>query len=213
MSSMSEAMTRSTFPWLLAAWLVAGCAFAQPATHPVASTSPAIELSSRGPASPGPQAPTRALARLAPAQGGPVTIYLPRLFEDGSLGLRAVARPATNADEPLRDAIEALIRGPNGGERADDFEYPLDPRTALRSVAVNGGMATIDFESGIDGVYGRPYSELVYWSIVYTATEVPGVDRVTLAYRGSMLREIGEPTLAVPAAAGRADAPDWARPR
>ena len=75
------------------------------------------------------------------------------------------------------------------------------------------GLLHIDFESGIDGVYGRPYSELVYWSIIYTATEVLGVDRVTLAYRGSVLREIGEPTVAVPAAAGRADAPDWARPR
>jgi len=177
------------------------------------SAVPTIELSSQAPGSPAPQPPTRGLARPAPAQTGPVTIYLPRLFEDGSLGLRAASRPSTTPDEPLRDAIEALIRGPNGDERADDFEYPLDPQTALRSVAVNAGMATIDFESGIDRVYGRPYSELVYWSIVYSATEVAGVDRVTLAYRGTVLSELGEPTVPIAARASRSDGPDWVRPR
>jgi len=191
-----------------------GCAISQPATAPTAvaapsSTVPPIEQEVPSVAA---QLPTRPLARPAAEQGA-ATIYLPRLFEDGSLGLRAASRPASLPDDPLRAAIDALLLGPNAAERADDFEYPLDPRSRLRSVTVNGGTATLDFETGIDQVYGRPFSELVFWSIVYTATEVPGVERVALAQGGTPLRQLGEPAVSIPAAASRADAPDWVRPR
>jgi len=158
-------------------------------------------------------APTRGLARLAPAQSGPVTIYLPRLFEDGTLGLRAVTRPQTILDDPARDGLEALLRGPTGDERADDFEYALDPHTRLLGLAVRDMTATVDFDSGIDRVYGRPFSELVYWSIVYTATEAADVQRVALSEQGEPLREIGYPPIPVLFFATRADAPDWVRPR
>jgi spore germination protein GerM len=150
---------------------------------------------------------------LASAQSGPVTIYLPRLFEDGTLGLRAVTRPQTILDDLARDGLEALIRGPTGDERADDFEYALDPRTRLLGLAVLDLTATADFDSGIGKVYGRPFSELVYWAIVYTLTEAPGTQRVALSERGEPLREIGYPPIPVLAFATRSDAPDWVRPR
>ena len=158
-------------------------------------------------------AATRGLARPAPAQAGSLTIYLPRLFEDDSLGLRAVIRPTRLPDQMARQALEELIQGPTGDERAADFEYPLSPRTALRDVRVANGTAIIDFESGLDRVNGRPYSELVFWSIIYTLTDVPGIDRAMLMERGTMLHQLGDPPFAVPATASRADAPDWARPR
>jgi spore germination protein GerM len=158
-------------------------------------------------------APTRALARPVPEQGDGRAIYLPRLFEDGSLGLRAVGRSATRPDDPARDAMEALVRGPTGDERADDFQFALDPRTGIRSIQVAGSTATVDFESGLERIHGRPFSELVFWSMVYTLTEAPGVERVTLLERGEPLRELGSPAFAVPASATRADAPDWVRPR
>ena len=159
------------------------------------------------------ESPSRGLARPAAIQSDALTIYLPRLFEDGSLGLRAVSRPAAHRDDRLREALEALIAGPDGDERASAFQYPLQPRTRLRSIAVNGGTAVVDFETGIDRVHGRPYSELVYWAIVHTVTEVAGVDRVTLSYRGDVLRDFGDPAVPIGVAAGRADAPDWVRPR
>ncbi len=80
-------------------------------------------------------------------------------------------------------------------------------------MTVGAGTATVDFESGIEKVHGRPFSELVYWSIVYTLTEVPAVDRVALLYRGQPLQEIGFPPVPVLPVATRADVPDWARPR
>jgi len=141
------------------------------------------------------------------------TVYLPRLFEDDSLGLRGVARSLAWSATPARDAIDQLIRGPNGDERAADFHYALDRRTRLRSAMITDGTAIVDFETGLEHVHGRPFSELVYWSILYTATEVPGVERLALQEGGGRLSELGFPAFSVPAAAGRSDAPAWARPR
>src|SRR6266516_5349900 len=55
-----------------------------------------------------------------------LTIYLPRLFEDDSLGLQAVDLHVASTGVPARDALEALIKGPDCPERARDFEYALD---------------------------------------------------------------------------------------
>jgi spore germination protein GerM len=132
---------------------------------------------------------------------------------DEALGLQAVTRSAPAELEPAQAALAALIAGPNGDERADDFQYPLDRRTAIRSVRVENGTALLDLGTEIDRVRGRPFSELVYWSLVYTLTEVPGVERVALRREGEALTQLGDPFYAVPASAGRADAPAWSRPR
>jgi spore germination protein GerM len=158
-------------------------------------------------------APTRALARPVPEQGDVRAIYLPRLFEDGSLGLRAVVRSVTRPGDPARDAIEHLVSGPTGDERADNFQFALDPRTRIRSIQVAVGAATLDFEAGVDRIHGQPFSELVLWSIVYTLTESSSVERVTLLDRGELLRELGSPPFSVPVGVTRADAPGWVRPR
>ncbi len=142
-----------------------------------------------------------------------ITIYLPRWFMDEALGLQAVSRAVPLDVEPVRAAAAALIAGPNGDERADDFQYPLDRRTRLLTAQVENGTAVLDLGDEIDRVRGRPYSELVYWSIVYTLTEVPGVERVALRRLGEPLLELGAPPFQVPPTASRADTPDWARPR
>jgi spore germination protein GerM len=143
----------------------------------------------------------------------PITIYLPRRFLDDALGLQAVARSVPADQEPAHAALAALIAGPDGDERADDFQYPLDRRTQIRAVRVEDHVAVVDLGAEIDRVRGRPFSELVYWSIVYTLTEVPSVERVALRREGEVLAQLGDPFFAVPAAAGRAEAPAWARPR
>ena len=166
------------------------------------------------PAAPAPVEAAAGPSTVAPAgAAGSFTIYLPRLFEDDSLGLRGVARSLTWSGAPARDAIDELIRGPNGDERAADFQYPLDRRTRLRSATITDGTATVDFETGLERVHGRPFSELVYWSILYTATEVRGVERVVLQEGGGRLSELGFPAFSVPATATRQDAPAWVRPR
>jgi spore germination protein GerM len=83
----------------------------------------------------------------------------------------------------------------------------------LLATTVDAGVATIELGERIQRVHGRPYSELVYWSIVFTATEAPGVEAVRLLYRGVPLTELGAPPFAVPSEGRREAAPAWARPR
>jgi spore germination protein GerM len=149
-----------------------------------------------------------------PAGAGEIPIYLPRWFADDTLGLQGVPRVLKPTEDPAWEVLHALIRGPTGDERAADFAYALDHRTRVRSVRLEGVTGTIDFGEGLERLQGRPFSELAYWSIVYTLTEVPGVSRVTLEQDGSRLTTFGLPAFTLPAAAaGREDAPAWAQPR
>jgi spore germination protein GerM len=110
-------------------------------------------------------------------------------------------------------ALELLVAGPNADERAADYEYPLSPRTRINRDTVADGIATADFAAGLDEGHGRRYSELVYWAIVYTLTEAPGVRGVSLAVNGLAITSLGDPPVPIPAIGRRDQAPDWARPR
>jgi spore germination protein GerM len=140
------------------------------------------------------------------------TLYFPRYFEDSSLGLRGVERPIPD-DQPVRRALEALIQGPDGPERAADLNYPVNPHTAIVSFELVNGVVTVELGPELAEVRGRPYSELAYWSIVYTLTELPEVRGVALLHAGQPLREFGYPPVPIPAVASRSDAPGWAHPR
>lgn len=167
-----------------------------------------------GPVAQRPPRPLPLATATPPPQAIEIALYLPRLFEDDSLGLRRVSRTIVPSGEPARDAVEALIRGPNGDERAADIQYPLDRRTRVLAARVEGGLVELELDDeGLRLVHGRPYSELVFWSIVYTLTEAPGVDGVMLLREGRPLLEFGSPPVAVPPGASRRDAPAWVRPR
>lgn len=140
------------------------------------------------------------------------TIYFPRYFEDSSLGLRGTERLVATDQTALR-AFEGLIQGPDGPERAADFQYPLNPRTKIVSFTLVDAVARIELGPELSDVRGRPFSELAYWSIVYTLTEVPGVRGVSLVQSGQPLRNFGFPPVAIPAVATRAEAPSWVTPR
>jgi spore germination protein GerM len=127
--------------------------------------------------------------------------------------MQAVERAVPASQEPAYAALAAFIGGPNGDERADDFQYPFDRRTRIHGVRVSNGTAAVNLGSEIDRLRGRPYSELVYWALVHTLSEVPGIERVELHREGIPLRELGDPAFAVPTVAGRGEAPAWARPR
>lgn len=140
-----------------------------------------------------------------------ITLYFPRLLADGSLGLSAAQREVPTNGLP-RAAIEALVDGPDGDERAADYEYPLSPRTQVVSFEVRDRIATVEFGPELARVRGRPFSELAYWSIVYTLTGLDGVDGITLVKDGVSLEEFGYPPVRIPGVAGRAAAPGWIRP-
>lgn len=165
---------------------------------------------------PAPEGSPRALVATRPPSGPTpdiTTIYLPRLFPDGSFGLSPARRAVSASNERGRQAIELLIEGPNGDERANDFQYPLSIRTKVVAFHIADGAASIEMDQELERVRGRPFSELVYWSIVYTLTEAPGIHAVTLVRAGRPLREFGFPPLAISSRATRSEAPTWVRPR
>src|SRR3954469_912160 len=122
MSSMLASRTAGVVCGLTALCMLFRWPPAQPPAAPPAAIAPPVTAQPiEQPAPSGAaQPPTRPLARPAAEQGA-ATIYLPRLFEDGSLGLRAASRSASPPDDALRAAVEALLLGPNAAERADDF--------------------------------------------------------------------------------------------
>ncbi|HEY3116245.1 MAG TPA: GerMN domain-containing protein [Chloroflexota bacterium] len=148
-----------------------------------------------------------------PLSGTIITIYLPRLFSDGSLGLAAAQRGIPAQDDQLAASLQALIQGPSGDERADDYEVALDRRTQVVALQREGDAALMTFDENLARVRGRPYSELVYWAIVYTATEAPGVQRVGLLQQDRPLLQFGYPAVTIAARASRSDAPSWVYPR
>jgi hypothetical protein len=163
-----------------------------------------------------PDAPTRliqipiATPRLGATQ---ITIYLPRLFDDGSLGLQGVPRYVVLSNDPVRDVLTSLIRGPDGNERAENYQYALDRRTQVVVARSDADTAHVEFDEALRRVHGRPFSELVYWSIVYTLTELPGIEGVALWQGDRPLATLGDPPFPVPPRGVRAAAPSWARPR
>ena len=182
-------------------WSAAGCDFARGVTGSSAGPTP-------------PPTPLRgALPGLAPGTPSTeLTLYFPRYLEDESLGLSATRRAVPNSDLP-KMALEALIQGPDGDERAADYAYPLSPRTKVLTFRLDDGVAQVELNSELEKVRGKPFSELAYWSIVFTLTEVPGVRGVSLLRDSQPLREFGYPSFTIPEIASSADAPAWARPR
>lgn len=159
-------------------------------------------------------APIIQIATATPGVGATqIRVYLPRLFEDGSLGLQGVPRHVVLSDDQVRDVLTALIRGPDGNERAEDYQYALDRRTQLVMARAEVDTAHVEFDDGLRRVHGRPFSELVYWSIVYTLTELPGIEAVSLWQGDRPLAALGDPPFPVPPRGTRAAAPAWARPR
>src|SRR5438552_601773 len=67
----------------------------------------------------------------AQQSGTQITIFLPRLLEDDSLRLEPVPRTIAPSSNSARDALQALVDGPTGDERAADLEYALDRLTQI----------------------------------------------------------------------------------
>jgi spore germination protein GerM len=141
-------------------------------------------------------------------------VYFPRWFDDDSLGLQAIERQLPTGENVARAALEALIQGPTGPERANNVQYALDRRTRILGFSLDGGTASIELDpEGLDRVHGRPFSELAFWSVVFTVTEAPGVERVVLVRGGAPLAVLGDPPFTLPMVASRSAAPQWVQPR
>ena len=166
------------------------------------------------PAPPPPQPARRDAAAPAVAGTRVAQVYLPRWFDDDSLGLQGLERQLPAGENVARATLEALIQGPTGLERANNVQYALDRGTRILGLSLNDGTAVIELDSeGLDRIHGRPFSELAFWSLVFTMTEAPGIESVTLVKDGTPLAALGDPPFTLPTQASRSQAPPWVQPR
>ena len=136
----------------------------------------------------------RDLTLTDPATGsdasGASRIYLVGPGEDRLL--RAVPRDAATR----RELIEILLRGPNEGEIEAQFSSFIPPATELLSARTNGQFLILDFSSQLTELTPQGLTQAIA-QIVYTATELDGIEAVQLRVEGqelSVQRPSGEAT-------------------
>lgn len=99
----------------------------------------------------------------------------------GSDRLARVARPVETAD--VHVAVRALLDGPTESEAASGLRTAVPVGTRLLGATVEGGTARIDLSESFVGVAGENQVPAVA-QVVFTATGLPGVERVVVAVDG-----------------------------
>jgi len=120
-------------------------------------------------------------------------LYFIRIGSDGSaLRVRADRRlPVT--DSPLRDAIQALIAGPNAEERQRGLISLIPGGTRLLSITIRGDTAYINFSEDFQyNTYGSEGHAAQLRQVVFTATEFPNIRDVQILIEGSRVDFLGE---------------------
>ena len=111
---------------------------------------------------------------------------------DGTTRTVAVDRELPQSDSPLRDAIVALLAGPDAREKGQGLASMIPAETRLRSATVKSRTAFLDFTESFrftaGGVEGLA-AELR--QVVSTATEFPTVDQVQILIEGEKVRFLG----------------------
>lgn len=97
-----------------------------------------------------------------------------------------VSRPL-NADEaPLNIALGSLLAGPSQAEKAEGLTTQLPPGTKLLGLSVKDKTAIINLSRDLE-TYGGGTARLkgMIAQIVYTATEIPGIEKAWLWEEGN----------------------------
>ena len=111
---------------------------------------------------------------------------------NGRLLMKSVIRPIPASDSPLRDALEALLRGPTSPELNGGLLSMIPMEAKLRNVSVRGDTAYVDFsESFRFNAQGTEALNAQLRQVVYAATEFPSVKNVQVLLDGKKVRYLG----------------------
>ena len=132
-----------------------------------------------------------------PAAGPPrteVQVFFVRTEPGGRAQTLAAVRrrvPDGPGDALASEALRALLDGPTRAERSHGLTSEIPPGTALRSVALRGGMATVDL--GVAFTQGGGSSSMLarVWQVVYTATQFRDVSSAQLLIGGRRVAALG----------------------
>ena len=101
-----------------------------------------------------------------------------------------VERELRDPDAPLATALGGLLAGPTAAERARGFRSAVPAGTALRSVSIEDGVATVDLSArfAAGGSIASVRTRLA--QLVFTATQFPTVSAVRLMLDGRPVQEL-----------------------
>jgi spore germination protein GerM len=146
-----------------------------------------------------PEAPVPVEGGGTAAAGGPAeetvsrTVYLIRVDNDGAVLPARVQRTLPKSASPLRDALEAAIRGPLGDEEKKGLMSLIPPEARILSAAVQGSTAYVSFsEDFLFNTYGIEGYAAQLRQVVWTATEFSNVKDVQILIDGKRLDYLGE---------------------
>ncbi len=181
--SARVALLMAALALIIAAACLAGCGDRSdnPSSTPEPTSSPQASVAASKTPAASPSASSSSPAR---------TMRVPVFFmRGGKLGLSERSVPATSAVATA--AITALCQGPTAAERSAGLSSALPPRTTLRSVRVDGGVATVDLTAAFTANGSASSLKARAAQLVYTLTAIPGIKAVRLSVEGKPLEELG----------------------
>ena len=99
--------------------------------------------------------------------------------------LAAVERRQSPDQPPLKQALEETLAGPTAREMDAGFTTQIPPAVKLRAVKIKGRVAIIDLSRELEDYGGGSARvEGIVAQLVYTATELPGIDQAWLWIEG-----------------------------
>jgi germination protein M len=126
----------------------------------------------------------------------------------GRLLMKSVIRPIAASDSPLRDTLEALLKGPTAQELNGGMLSMIPTEAKLRAVTVSGETAVVDFnESFRFNTQGIEALNAQLRQVVYAATEFPSVRDVQVLIEGKKVRSLGTEGVRIDTPLSRASFP------
>ncbi|MFH1387176.1 MAG: GerMN domain-containing protein [bacterium] len=96
-----------------------------------------------------------------------------------------VVRELAPDENPLRKVINELLKGPTNEERKEGYITGIPKECRALNITVNGGAAQIIFNQKLEEFSGGAGKvETMLAQIVYTATEIPGINKVLIKIKG-----------------------------
>jgi Immunoglobulin-like domain of bacterial spore germination/Sporulation and spore germination len=114
-----------------------------------------------------------------------VQVYFARSEKVATAG-RSVTAPAV-----ARGALDALLDGPDSFERGLGMESAIPAGTKLRGIDISNGLATVDLTGEFQSGGGSLSMSLRVAQVVFTLTQFPTVERVTIHIDGRAVAAVG----------------------
>jgi spore germination protein GerM len=119
-------------------------------------------------------------------------LFFMSVDQNGGLQMKSVIRPIPSSDSPLRDTLDALLKGPTSQELNTGLLSMIPMESHVRNVTVRDDTAYIDFnESFRFNAQGLEALNAQLRQVVYAATEFPSVKKVQVLIEGRKVQYLG----------------------